>query len=79
MSDQTPQTEAEAIAQGGKRVPAIGQRHIERYGAEIQNPPDCSHKEPGQLCAEYACVNNWKLVIYCDSQEGCTRYYEVPC
>jgi hypothetical protein len=74
-----PNTEAEAIAMGAKRVDAITQKHIDTFGPAIVNPPDCSQLGPGQKCAEYACVNHTQLVIYCDPDNGCTRYYEVPC
>lgn len=70
-----PETEAEAIAQGCKRVEGV---RIEGYGPRIL-AKDCSQLKPGDKCAEYPCQNGVQLVIYCDGQNGCTHYYECPC
>jgi hypothetical protein len=63
-----------------RRIYALAAEHTERYGPKIVNPPDCSKKKEGDRCAEYESTDgtNTVLVIYCDGQNGCTRYYECP-
>jgi hypothetical protein len=74
MTGRAPATEAEAIAQGCQRVEGIT---LDSKKASVLR--ECSQLNPGDKCAEYPCENGKMLVIYCDGQNGCTRYYECPC
>jgi hypothetical protein len=51
--------------------------HTKKYGPQISKPSGCTQE--GKKCAEYP-SNDGKthLAIYCDGQNGCTRYYECP-
>lgn len=40
---------------------------------------DCLTQPEGTLCAETACVDGFKILMYCDGSGGCSRYFKVPC
>jgi len=49
------------------------------HGDPIAVNPDCSSMDENQVCAEYKCVEGWKIIKYCDAAGGCTRQVRVPC
>lgn len=77
MPDPYPMTLVQAQAGGGRRFTGTVQ-DLQNYGAPIQTW-DCSTVPAGHACAVYSCVNNWRLIRYCDAALGCTEVYEVPC
>ena len=79
MADDVAQTLEEAIRRGYRKLPPIEARTAAaRFGAAIMKG-NCATLPPGAICAEYACVNGVKLVMYCDGAKGCTEHYEAPC
>lgn len=79
MSGSTPKTFKEAIALGHQELNATESAQVRAVYGAANKVAECGFSPPGTRCAETACVNGFKIVMYCDEANGCTRAVKVPC
>lgn len=79
-ASKSPMTLEEALDhhQGQKLSPAESASALMVYG-EAFSVASCGTLAPGARCAETACVNGFKIVMYCDETNGCTKAVKVRC
>jgi len=79
MTKPTPKTLKEAIDLGHQELNAMELLEAKAIFGEPAAIADCGTLSPGTKCAETACVNGSKIVMYCDGTNGCTRAVKVHC
>lgn len=75
----TPHTLKQALNLGHKELNGAELLQAKAIFGDAAKIADCGALNPGDKCAETACQNGYKLVMYCDGTNGCTRAVKVPC
>jgi hypothetical protein len=53
---------------------------VKEFGiAKSALPPNCGELMPGEKCFEGPCIDGWRIVMFCDGSNGCTKSTKVPC
>jgi hypothetical protein len=84
MTNKTPKVHApktlkEALARGHVKLLDHEKLQMKATYGDPAPVADCSTLNPGDMCAEYPCVDGIKIVMYCDDTKGCTHAVKVPC
>jgi len=79
VSKHSPKTLTEALSLGHKELADHEKSQMHATFGAANAVADCGTLNPGDKCAETACVNGFKIVMYCDGSNGCTRSVKIPC
>jgi hypothetical protein len=79
MPKHTPKTLTEALSLGHQKLADHEKQRAHATFGAAKQVADCSTLNPGDKCAETACVNGFRIVMYCDGSNGCTHYVKIPC
>ncbi|WP_395683107.1 hypothetical protein [Dokdonella sp.] len=74
-----PHTLKQALDLGHKELSADELERFKAIFGEARKVADCGTLNPGEKCAETACRDGYKIVMYCDGTNGCTRAVKVAC